>query len=869
MPFRLGEGPRDWILPYAWDDGTEELASQAVADLCDLLAARRQLSDSAVPPQRHGLRRGGAPWEAEAAAAAVGLDPSLDPALFGAWIDRSAGKLGEALAATFRRALELELGDEARRPFAWLSILSTAPLAARVKAHAPRGLSYERLERAVGFGIFALVQAAAERAVDELGARPLPIDPTPSVERLRLSLNPLLYFSIRSLALQNDLNPWGLTEEIREAWDAKGSRLDPGQPFASLEQETRDRILGDARLRALFGAAGVRLRLRQALLDLGLEVDRGAEDGWASARAAVASNEALDAVRADPRAFLAKLQGGASLRPLGPLGALLGAGGSALEEVQPGVVALLAWQLDRLVADELDRLQRRLRDERAALARDELQKRYVQGQLYRLSGDGKPLLMTAESRRTGFLFVDLKGFTQRTVRSKEIAVADFLRREFYEPILTAARGLAPVNGEEFRLLNLLGDAAAFSGEIPALVMLAAEIRRICAAYERKLGSFDPGRSEALAGERAILESRRVAAEEPLLLERTLLEGELARKASLSADQRWVELERQVATRNAQLAAAYQGVVEKLPIAAASERPALEAEMLRLSAAQDDLVGNARRALERLQSLAEGARSSAVLELLTGRERARTQEIDRAIGQLREEISRGLSALARSERAASASELVAGVFISFGAAAEEIRLSDPVFGEVRVSVAEKLNEAARGTSRSAAVLAQVEAALLAEAVHRGATSSRSPFAVHLERPEAGKVAGEIYNGGQALSGEALDAFLRGTLDSRIHFARALDRGELGEEAVATLALPERVSLILSLPAAGAIADVLGFRRIGRVAFKGFEEGEGCDVYELLPADGPLMQLVVRLLLPRWVQEAKSNPAQLLSGLPQPR
>ena len=41
--------------------------------------------------------------------------------------------------------------------------------------------------------------------------------------------------------------------------------------------------------------------------------------------------------------------------------------------------------------------------------------------------------------KEGHLFVDLKGFTKRTKRSGSHVMADFLKNEFYVPILAAAK----------------------------------------------------------------------------------------------------------------------------------------------------------------------------------------------------------------------------------------------------------------------------------------------------------------------------------------------------------------------------------------------------------------------------------------------
>jgi hypothetical protein len=866
LPFRLGEGPRDWVLPVAWDDEIDGATTGAIDQLCELIASRRQPGQAAAKAARYGVRRGLPKLGARMVATAAELDPQLDPALTVAWWDSIAGKLGAALQRAFRRALEVEVGSGTRPPLAFLAALAAAWLPARVKNQALRGLTYERLEKAVGFALFSLAESAAELAIEEVSARPGPVDPGPSSDRLRLALNPLAFCSIRTKALQNDLNPWGLGEKLSELWDSRLGRVtEVTGAWEQAEHDLLERALSDPNLREEVERVGRRSRLREVLLPLLLEGDRGADEAWSAIRAALGSDEALEAFRLDVRGSTALLGQAGGTKAQAQIQPLLGAA-MTLEDGQRGATCLLCWRADRLLVEALDRAHRSVRDERLTATPAELGELYERGRLYRLSGDGKPLLQTALTRSTGFLFVDLKGFTQRTVRSKEIAVADFLRREFYEPILVAARELVPKSNGDLHLLNLVGDAAAFSGDIAALVQLSAEIRTICADYEKKLEGLAPtARRPDYEGERLAIEQRQGLAEERLLLERTLLEGELARKASLTAEQRWAELERQIGTRNSQLAQAFQDVTDRLKASPAAERPAIQLEMKQISEAQDKLVSGARTALEHLDGLDAAEKDIALHELFTGREQSRMAELDAALEQLRAELAQQLAVLTKAANAGG-SGLVAGVFISFGTASEEIRIADPVFGEVKVSVAERLNEAARGTGRSSKVLAEVEEGARAAAFKRGNAAQKTPFFVHLDAPEAGKASGEIYNGGQALSGEALDVFLRTTVGPRFHFQRNIALGDLAAEIGAKLHLPDHWSLILSLPSAGEISEVLAFRRVGRVVFRGFEEAGGCDVYELLPADGALMRLLLRNHVAHWVQEAKSAPGQLLTQLP---
>ncbi len=852
LPFRLGESARDFAVPFAWDDEIDELATAAVEGLGNLLAARRP----GAPPGAFALRRGLPPLCVRFLSLAAEHDPHLEPQLAALFWDGPGGALAEALRRVFVRALEEELGSPTREPFGPLAVLAAASLAGKVKALAPRGMTYERLEKAVGFALFSLSEAASRVASAEIRARAWPLDPVPSLERLRLWSNPLCFISIRQRALQNAVNPWLLPEELASAFDAKVSRRLEAVPPLERAAAALEQLQAEPRLRELASAAGRRARFRRGLLELLLRHDRGGDDQWSRLRSAWLDDGQADELLRDPKAL-----GGAVAARLQPLLQPLSGPGADLDDLRASVDAALAYELDRQTADELDRNQRTLRDERPGAGREELVQRYTAGRLYRLSGDGKPLLRGAEQGETGYLFVDLKGFTQRTVRVKEISVADFLQREFYEPILAAARGLASVDRGDLRLLNLLGDAAAFAGEIPTLVALSTEIRRICAEYERKLARLSPTRiPEASPDARLVAESRATAAREPLLLERTLLEGEISRKQSVPLEGRRQELERQVASRAAQLAQAFQEVRARLQQATPAERAGIQAEMARISVAQEQLVSRAELALARIQEQPEAERAETLFELLTARERARLEELDRELGRIDTDLARELAEIDRASEEEGAVALEAGVFISHGASPEEIRFEDPLFGEVRVAIGERLNEAARGTARSGKVLMEVEAEVAAS----GKRGVRTPFGVHVERGDGERLGSEIYNSGQAVSARALDVFLRETLGERFHFERRLARADRAPELEAALPLPAELRLIVSV--GSSPGDVLVFREVGGVRFRGFERSHPCLVFELLAADGSLAKLLARHHLPKWVQEARLDRASLLSGLP---
>src|SRR5205823_1285052 len=83
--------------------------------------------------------------------------------------------------------------------------------------------------------------------------------------------------------------------------------------------------------------------------------------------------------------------------------------------------------------------------------------------------------------------------------------------------------------------------------------------------------------------------------------------------------------------------------------------------------------------------------------------------------------------------AKGEELEAGIFISYGAAPEVATFEDHIFGQIKVSIAEKINESARGTARNGGVRARTEAMLAAERARLGRPNLVCPLHVSVSQP----------------------------------------------------------------------------------------------------------------------------------------
>lgn len=151
--------------------------------------------------------------------------------------------------------------------------------------------------------------------------------------------------------------------------------------------------------------------------------------------------------------------------------------------------ALVAMGAD-LLTDRLAAAAGRALTDRTGSGTEEVE--YAEGRLYRLSHGPDPLLgARLEPRQVAHLFVDVKDFTRRTAFLKESVITEFMQREFFGPILSAAADLDPGTRSTWepralQLNNLVGDAVSFSGDVVALVNLARRIRTTLRAYSQRL-----------------------------------------------------------------------------------------------------------------------------------------------------------------------------------------------------------------------------------------------------------------------------------------------------------------------------------------------------------------------------------------------
>jgi len=784
-------------------------------------------------------------FERELAARILESTPYVDSAVLYAWLSpgESGGKFVEWLRAILKKARADELRHGLTEHTSYLTLLALIKTMRkyqkRLKDFRVKGLGYEKLDIAVGLTFFNVFSAVIEELTEGWSA-----DESVGVV-LRSALLPVHFLMVSSAILRTSHNPYGLSMETLEALSPLMVPLTGNiESLRLLVEEGVKRVRSDkAVLRIIIGQVKIR-RFRQKVLEymksfdiphseLRKELyDLYDEDRLISnlikdgkyARTLAESLEALMKVVEKDRDRAGKLGDlrGLVLELSKKKSLLRGLAGGGKEQDNADIAAVIegyyAFSLDGMVQETIDLMMELLVDRRLKLPTEALRDEYLKGRLYRFSTDKRAMIKTLKSKEEGQLFVDMKDFSRKTHNIKELAMADFMKEYFFKPILDASKVYADGEGLSedemgIRLTNIPGDAIIFSGGMRRLVALARDIQRI------------------------ISESGKA-------LERRLPPG--------------------------------------------SGREVLERVHRRFEERREALR---KKRLETITGMDDGREDSAEAILRIGEEESRLERI------YKDELT-----------AAIKHEMEAGLFITYGARAEVIELgfSRGYKGPVSVSIGEKINEASRGTFRHPMVKAFLEILLSGERERHRNKDIQYPFDVYIhtaytlrmppelehafEKLISGQklsnaraltrlitenylqdfekiIAGEsfselrlitsitdIYNKGQALSDEALSAYIKESRGEKSFFRKITGREELHESITEAFFLPqERMEFIFSATPEKGPLEL--FYRAGELIFRGFESEPPRGVYEMLNPEGEFFAAIKEFHLKAWIEEAR--------------
>lgn len=456
---------------------------------------------------------------------------------------------------------------------------------------------------------------------------------------------------------------------------------------------------------------------------------------------------------------------------------------------------------------------------------------YGNGRLYRFAADDNLTLQAGADAKEAQLFIDLKDFTKRTFSSKEMAMADFMKWEFYDPILKAGKkymlDMAHLDNHSLAINNLLGDAVLASGSVLTLVRFAYDVLSVADDYRDKLKQKMPAAlveaklrelDAAFAKDKAALVAeynKFLAPAQKLTAEMNALPPQDPKRTQLGAQIRgYQEAAGSAQRRLKQLTTDYQDKRETI-VGTGLEAGAYIAfgTAAETIVFKDEAFGNLRVAIgEKINESARGtAREVTVRDTLT-------YIVDRA----------------RQMTKNPEMEYPFRVFVD--------NMIKPVLDpDLELLLQKALKDKdAEGVKKAVTTLSQ---RLMSDLVNN----------VKREQPEFRSVlvGNGIYNLGLAVSGDAFEAYLKIVEGRRTVTRRDLVVNDLHEEIKRRFIFPrERYPMVLVSPEEpGQPVEI--YVNMGSMVFKGFEKAEPQVVWENLLHKTLFYKMLAKHHLSAWM------------------
>jgi hypothetical protein len=810
LRFSLGTSLADLAVPVELRDDARSIVRGALAEIALLLSTHHRSFvpaddvDQLILREEYGALpqvapqlgpAGGGPDLRAAAQLAPAVHPALTGGIVAAWMGK--GGKGRSLVALWiellRRGFEEMASTRDREETPLVVALALTSEAAAAERSLRPWLPSPPVDRYLRTAALAAGWLAARTGLARAWRDSGRHVGDPLLARLEVVLSPTAALGGRSAVAAGGATLFGcelssgvpgaeeLVARLAQGGDADAVRAELVAALAADGEAARraEHAVAVAALRDVLGAA---VSAAEAAGDAGVEPVRAVLCGpgalaaatWGDRERKALARELSDAqVGAEARALLdgavRALQGWKPKEPAAATGLDRDAARGEWALAASAVVADCA--LDRMIQPARRALS--YRTGREAEGGADLE--WEAGRLYRLSARPGPILRQTTDRPQGHLFADVKDFTRRTALLGQASMAEFLRNEFYVPILAAAKEhfggmqhLADRGG--VMLNNLLGDAISFGGRIDRMIALAQAIRALFAAYAARLAREIS--SEVVAKQIAAIEEAHRGA-----LEKGRLD---------------------VRTAEAGLAGVAPGTPEHAAFSARLARA--RTEQARLASEREHAIARARgEVLEAGVFVSYGAAPLVVLIE------------DEVFGANRVAIAERINESARGTARAAAARARADVAL----ARERLRRRNPSLDHAwSVFIGAPLQLPVPPEAEDQA-LKLVRAGDAAGAMRALAAPVRQGLEV---AARAGERPGDIYNSGAAVSEEALEAFL-----AEIGPARDVRRVELPPERIPDGMRArwwfgdEPLALVACFHPDGRLGEL--FRRVGTAAFKG--------------------------------------------------
>ncbi len=973
LRFSLGETEINMRVPFIFGGESEEIIEDALEELISLIKGRIEppiVYDSRggmmisvldekvkLPPKGYRLGKDFTTRiEYNSALITLISDPLMDSGIIVSWLSPklSGRKLISEIMRIYRKAIEEEIRFGGNEKTAFLTHLAVSKFLGEKKEMIKKvnitGISYEKLERSISIFFYALIFNIIEEIFNKFRGKQLSYDLKRIEYLLMGSTTPFFALGIKNSLLNNELNPYNLSQKIISRLEGLYSQAAKrAVSLFDLLSKMTEAVMEDKALSDDILGFYSTSKFRDDILDyLALYDDQREEANVFLSRIAydenafrglwddqkTASMLMLQLYKINEKYFADKERTTKLKQIINHLkvykkwGALrmfsTGKEGTKFK-ISEVLKRYIIYRIDLNYDTYITTSKQALENKKKQMKFNELVHNYDEGRLYRISADHKLTLIKKEGRKEGHLFVDLKGFTRRTRKTGSLVMAEFLKIEFFIPIIEAAKNYYLKVGKDpslgLDLNNLLGDAVTFSGNILALFELAKEIRQIVSQYQKKLIKKYPEFDERVQREK--LKSRYQADLKRLNENSKIIIGTIIElneimdakrgmspvemmKAQLShfnkSIEAYVDAIGDISTRikdtnrsdvKERLAESEEALRDKLSfISKGKKELKMEVEKQRLEKRSMDFYREICQ-----DEIVQIRRLNGMLSTIYKKKTELVQAYYEKLGEI---VDLGMNT---------------GLYISYGDVVESVDLKDNVWGNVSVNIADKINEAARGATRSQSIKKRID-----RYVERCCFEMENPNLVYpfnvivgtdysLIKPideeptffeeeidyildyaerlfneegdEGKKVSGlevwereveqfnkefvstntDIYNLGEALSGDALREFIRESRGRLYFFEKRVLRGELDQKFWKLFAFEgTEIHLIFGVETKKDRDVVEVFRYAGNIDYTGTTKREHTEVYEIIRPTSQFYKFIMDYHFKEWYEDSKVKDEQ---------
>jgi len=528
--FKHGKTLDTLKIPYHFGDEVEKIIDNALLMLVTLFSSRYATNDSfsaqagAQGVQGQILLREknyrtdvlieGTP-ERKAAKLILRTTPFVDGEMVTLWLEKNGAgkKLMDCIRNLFDKVLKEESKSGAGEPTSFLLLLALIS-AIRMKKEKLKqvriqGLSYEKLDMAISQMFFRVFQVSLIALLDDLKNSGVPYYSENTALKLNSSVEPLAFMAIPKTVTSFSINPYGMNEEIYAAIHPKVLQVQDAKNVDELLSAAGILITKDKALSKAINSYYNIIMVRGLILKYLVDFDSNAIMGHMFFYDIIGEDRVLSQVISDKEGVKkliyiidtickdypkdkkridSLLDLKEFLKNMNKKSFMGKDSEAGLEEILLGYYSLMFdARIERFAGHTRIYMDERKSDsDTITLIND-----YQSGKIYRFSIDDSAVLSVLNIANEAQLFVDMKDFTSKTLSLKESSMVEFMKDNFYEPILSAASKYDMESGrytveESIRLNNLPGDAAIFSGGVVNLVALAQDIQAISRQFVDKL-----------------------------------------------------------------------------------------------------------------------------------------------------------------------------------------------------------------------------------------------------------------------------------------------------------------------------------------------------------------------------------------------